>query len=373
VSEFPTSQPQRLPPLYGAIGLAVLALCWIQFTGAWIWPPVRQVEWGVIETHAEKSGAVLLQYPLWLLILGGVMLAVLKDGMTFIRAFTPFSVLLVIMLMASIFGLSMAGSSRITLLWLLSALAGGVVASLLDRESIFRALAAVIIVTMALSVLSYVLLPEYGADRYYTRFVLRGIFQHKNTAGRVSALALTLIFVMRHRLSRRLFVAGLITSMLCLFLSESKTAWLSAAAAIGFLVLVGYLRQRMTPSLSLVSLTGIGLLLLLLVISFAPLLAEAFGRDLTLTGRTTVWQAYLREIRHVVWLGAGPGNVTTVSPFTAHLALELRAHGSIFSPHSFYIGTLGDIGIGGLVYTLLLFGYLVLWLPLSDRGIYTLC
>lgn len=372
MSELSTSQPQRLPPLYGFLGLAILTLCWIQFTGAWIWPPVRQVEWGVIETHADKPGAVLLQYPLWLLILGGLLLAVLKDGMTFVRAFTPFTVLLVIMLIASIFGLSMAASCRITLLWLLSALAGGVVASMLDRDTIFRALAAVIIVTMTLSVLSYLLLPEYGADRYYTRFVLRGVFQHKNTAGRVAALALTLVFVMRHGLSRRMFLAGLITSLLCLLLSESKTAWFSAALAIGFLGLVGALRRRMTPSLSLVSVTVVGLLLLLLVMSFAPLLAEAFGRDLTLTGRTTVWQAYLREIRHVFWLGAGPGNVTTVSPFTAHLSLELRAHGSIFSPHSFYIGTLGDIGIGGLVYTLLLFGYLVLWVPLSDRGIYTL-
>ena len=361
-----------LPTSYGLIGLAVLVLCWIQFTGAWVWPPLRQVEWGVIEAHGEKPGAVLLSYPLWLLILAASALALAKDGMAFIRGFMPFALLMCIMLTASVFGLSMAASSRTTVLWLLSALAGAVVASLLHHDWICRTLAITIVVTMAASLVTYLVLPDYGADRYGTRTVLRGLFEHKNTAGRVAALSLTLIFVLRHSLSRKQFLAGLLSATLCLLLSESKTAWLSAALAISFLGLIDFLRRRFTPALGLAIVAGILLLLAWFVFSFAPLLAEAFGRDLTLTGRTTVWQAYLREIRHVFWMGAGPGNVTTVSPFTANLSLELRAHGSIFSPHSFYIGTLGDIGIAGLVYTLLLLGYFVLWLPLSDRGPFTL-
>jgi exopolysaccharide production protein ExoQ len=360
------------PVLFSVVGLAILVMCWIQFTGAWIWPPLRKVEWGVIEIHPDKPGGVLFQYPLWLLIMAGAALAILKDGMGFIRAFTPFSVMFVFMITASIFGMSMMASSRITLLWLLSALAGGVVASLLERQTILKALAVVILVTMVLSLLSYLLLPAYGADRYYNSLVLRGVYIHKNTAGAVAALSVTLLWVMRRDLPRGLLLPALGFSLACLLLSESKTGWVSALLAISCLTLLDMLRRRVTPALGLLVLASVALLGSLLILSSAAVLADALGRDLTLTGRTAIWQSYLAEIRHVLWLGAGPGNVTTPSPFTAKLSLELRAHGSIFSPHSFYIGTLGDIGLGGLLYTLLLFGFLTFWLPLRHQGPFTL-
>lgn len=368
---FGPNAPPR-PAAYTLIGLAILVLCWIQFTGAWVWAPTRSVEWGVIETYDDKPGAVLLQYPLWLLILLGFGLAVFKQGMAVVRQLLPFGILLGVMLAASVFGLSMAASARVTVLWLLSVLAGAAVASLLDREVLFKGLAAVILATMAASLLSYFLTPDYGSDRYFDRLVLRGLYQHKNTAGRIAALALTLVFVVRNELPRGLRYAALAASASCLLLSESKTAWLSAVLTIAFLQLLHVLRNRVTAGLGVVITGSIVALGILLVLVSAPLLAEAFGRDLTLTGRTSIWAAYLAEIKDVMWLGAGPGNVTTPSPFTAKLALGLRAYGSIFTPHSFYIGTLGDLGVLGLVYTLALFAYLTLWLPLHDRGPFTI-
>jgi len=114
------------------------------------------------------------------------------------------------------------------------------------------------------------------------------------------------------------------------------------------------------------------LLAALLLQVLAPLAVELVGRDLTLTGRTLIWQVYLREISQVWWVGAGPGAFTNVSPLTVPLALELRAMGSIFSPHSYLLGTLGDLGVPGLVYTLLLFGFLTVWLPLRSQGRFAL-
>ncbi len=358
--------------VYGLVGLGILVMCWIQFTGAWIWPPLRTVEWGTIEFQTDKPGGVLFTYPLWLLIISGVGLAVFKDGMSFVRTFQPFTVMLFFMVAASIFGMTMMASSRITFLWLLSALGGAVVASLLERRTIFKAMAVIIAFTMVASLLSYFFLPAYGADRYYTSFVLRGIYNHKNTAGAVAALSITLLFVIRHELPRGWLRLATVSTLLCLFLSESKTGWLSAALAISFLALLSVLRRRVTAGLGALVIAVVLFLFILLIAAFAPILAEAFGRDLTLTGRTAVWESYLAEIRHILWLGAGPGNLTSLSPLTAKLSLELRAHGSISSPHSFYIGTLGDLGLGGLLYTLALFAFFTLWLPLSHRGPFTL-
>ena len=364
----------REPLLFKLVGIAVLVMSWVQFTGVWFWPPVRLSEWGTLSAHeGGKPGGVLFQYPLWLLISAGSGLAVFRHGLVIVRHLWPFLGLLLIMIVASLLGLTPAASIRITLLWMLSVLSGVVVIALLDRQLACRVLALVILMTMLLSLLLYLLLPAHGGDYYGgARLVLRGLFTHKNGAGRVAAIGLALLFVMRHELSRALFWTAFGITVVCLALTDSKTGWLSAVAAIAFLQLVDHLRHRVTPSLGLVVVLGAGVLALLLAAAMAPFIADAIGRDLTFTGRTAIWSIYIDEIRNFLWLGVGPGNVTDVSPVTVKLWMRLRTHGSIFTPHSFYIATLGDIGLPGLLYTMGLMLFLTLWLPLRDRGPFSL-
>jgi O-antigen ligase len=81
-----------------------------------------------------------------------------------------------------------------------------------------------------------------------------------------------------------------------------------------------------------------------------------------------VWSAYWREVSEVSLFGAGPGSFTGPSPITIKLALELRALGSIFSPHSFLLGTWGELGLPGLAYTAFLFFYLAVVLPMRSAS-----
>jgi O-antigen ligase len=352
--------------------LLLLVACWIQYTSAWIWPPARVVAQGTVAAYEAKPYAIVLQYVLWPSILIGLALSLRRRGMAVVRHLSVFMPYLVLMTVSSVFGIWFFQSLRLTILWCLSVLAGAAVAALADRATLTRALIGTIAVTMLASLAMFWVLPDLGSDRYFGRQVLRGVFDNKNQAGRIAALALVVVFALRHDARGWLRNAALFSAGACLVLADSKTALASAALAIAYLWLLERVRGGVHSSLGLLAVGVVLLLAALLLQVLAPLAVELVGRDLTLTGRTLIWQVYLREISQVWWVGAGPGAFTNVSPLTVPLALELRAMGSIFSPHSYLLGTLGDLGVPGLVYTLLLFGFLTVWLPLRSQGRFAL-
>ena len=73
-------------------------------------------------------------------------------------------------------------------------------------------------------------------------------------------------------------------------------------------------------------------------------------------------------MRNDIAFGSGPGSYTSVSPITIPLGLQFRRLGPILSPHNFFIGTLGDLGIPGLLCTLFILAYVIVYLPLAHGG-----
>lgn len=366
--EYPLWRDEPIDRRVTAFALVLLVGSWIQFTSAWFWPPVRIIAHGTIDPYDNKPFAVPFQYALWALVIVGVALAWRKEGLAIARRLKMFWPYLGLMILSSILGIWPLNSLRLSVLWLLSVLAGASIATIAPRLSIVRWLAAIVLATMFLSLLMFVLLPEHGSDRYFDGLVLRGVFDNKNTTGRVAALALVVVYAFRHDLGRTLRLTALASAALCLALSDSKAGLVSALLAIGYLGLISILRRRTSGGLAAASLVGALLIGAMLILSFAPFLADLVGRDVTLTGRTLVWEVYVRRINDMLLTGGGPGSFTNVSPLTTSLALELRSVGRIFSPHNFLIGTYGDLGLPGLLYTVGLFGYLTTVLPLRHEG-----
>jgi O-antigen ligase len=85
----------------------------------------------------------------------------------------------------------------------------------------------------------------------------------------------------------------------------------------------------------------------------------ALGRNLTFTGRDSIWVAYYQKMIESPWIGRGPGAFTSISPFTTVIANRLREFGFILSPHSMFLGVFGDGGVVGLIAMLLGYCYVL--------------
>lgn len=346
-------------------GLVLLAACWIQFTSAWYWPPVQQETWGTISAWQGKLHAVPFQYSLWAALVACWALQVWRLGLTSLAALGLFVPYAAVMVTSSLLGQWPAESVRLTVQWIVCVAAGVLVASLVERGRLPTALVAVGAVTVGLSLLLYGVLPAYGTAYYGSEAVLRGVFDNKNQAGRVSALVLVVAVVFRRQVPAWLAAAAIVGAALCLLLSNSRTALVSALATLLFLHLLGSLRRRVDVALGTLAVVASVLLAGLAALWVFPLVTELLGRDATLTGRTELWETYLHHMQPYMALGAGPGSFTRMSPITINIVYELRM-GNVFNAHSFLLGTLGDLGIPGLLATLWLFGWLGVVVPLRS-------
>lgn len=148
---------------------------------------------------------------------------------------------------------------------------------------------------------------------------LRGAFTHKNGLGRMACLGVLLAAALLRDPDRRLHRGGLALigpALACLALSQSATAMVSAALAVGlvgFYTLLGRLQGLARAVLILLALQLTAALLLWLDLYLVPFL-DALGKDATLTGRVPLWAELDPDIGGRLWLGYGyeafwtPGN-----------------------------------------------------------------
>ncbi len=135
-----------------------------------------------------------------------------------------------------------------------------------------------------------------------------GLWTHKNTLGGIMALGVGIgaaaAIVTPER--RKLWIGCAIAAFALVLLSTSKTALIASMLGVGVIVLCMVMRRgpvHMITALAgaaVVVIAGAGIVLL------APdLIVAAIGRDLTLTGRTDIWEASARFVEAKPWLGYG--------------------------------------------------------------------
>jgi O-antigen ligase len=135
-----------------------------------------------------------------------------------------------------------------------------------------------------------------------------GLWTHKNTLGGIMALGVAIgaaaAVVARER--RNLWIGVALGAFVLVILSTSKTALI--ASALGLAIMAACALMRRGPVAAIVVSAGaLGAIVLGAgIVLLAPdLLVGALGRDLTLTGRTDIWEAAARFVEAKPWLGYG--------------------------------------------------------------------
>jgi O-antigen ligase len=184
----------------------------------------------------------------------------------------------------------------------------------------------------------------------------KGAFFHKNILGRESAAA-AIVFLTIAVFERRAlpFAAYLLAVAVCV-LSGSRTGWVMTFAASSLVPLMHlYSRERLGAAAVVLSFAPLLLLAGLLVVAQADLLATSFGRDLTFTGRTSLWAEVLHGVAERPLLGYGyrafwdPDGAAT-----ADIAYRLGWFPD--HSHSAFVDAAADFGIVGPILFVALLG-----------------
>jgi len=177
-----------------------------------------------------------------------------------------------------------------------------------DWKALLNVLAAGFVILAAGSFALGLLAPSIGRMTFEHPGAWSGLWTHKNTLGGIMALGVAIgagaAIVTPER--RELWIGVGLACFALVLLSTSKTALLASVlglGVIGFCMMIrrGPLAATIAGSGVLVAIiAGAGLVLL------APdIVVAALGRDLTLTGRTDIWEASARFVEAQPWLGYG--------------------------------------------------------------------
>lgn len=179
--------------------------------------------------------------------------------------------------------------------------------SLKEQLQLFGWIFGTIIV---LTILFAVLLPKYGLMGGVHQGAWRGIYNHKNGLGRImvpSAVVFCLLALTAQK-QRWIFWSLLSASVMLILFSKASSPLINLLILMSLLSILPILRWNylfMVPVL--IGMSSAGIILYILFTNNAELLAGAFGKDLTLTGRTNFWPLMIDKIWEKPWLGYGYG------------------------------------------------------------------
>lgn len=157
-----------------------------------------------------------------------------------------------------------------------------------------------------LSVAFAVALPAYGVTQEIHEGAWRGVFTQKNTLGQVMTLGALALVLLAASTGRRLAWGAAALCAALVLLSTSTTAAAVLGSMLALLLLYRALRLR--PSRMMVVLSLAGLLaggVGLWTATNTETVFALVGKDATLTGRTTLWDAVGARIAERPWVGHG--------------------------------------------------------------------
>ena len=160
------------------------------------------------------------------------------------------------------------------------------------------------------SLLFAILLPKFGIMGGIHAGAWRGIYTHKNGLGRTMLLSIIifLLLALTTKKNRWLFWTLLGTSIAMLLLSKSSSPLINLMILMTIFLMLQIVRWNylfLVPAL--MGILCVGTISYVLLITNAGQIASAFGKDLTLTGRTDFWPLILDKIWENPWLGYGFG------------------------------------------------------------------
>lgn len=191
---------------------------------------------------------------------------------------------------------------------LATTLAGLYLAVRFGRGDVLSLVACAFAITLVLSWVFALALPDLGIMSGINEGAWRGVFTHKNTLGIYMLLSTVVFFFLaaRSRKYRWLAWMGIGLSIGLLLLSRSMTPLVVGMALIAVFGLTKIL--RLSPFHSVLGLVLSSILIVLAATAIwmnIDSVLGVIGRDVTLTGRTKLWAEVWDRIQSEFWLGYG--------------------------------------------------------------------
>lgn len=177
-----------------------------------------------------------------------------------------------------------------------------------DWRELLRVLGGGYIVLIAGSLALGLIAPSIGRMTFEHPGAWSGLWTHKNTLGGIMALGAVICAAAANVTPGRrgLWIVASLGALALVVFSTSKTALVASllgysVIALGIIVRRGPVHMIVASACVVsVLIAGAGIVLL------APdLVVAALGRDMTLTGRTEIWEASARFVEAQPWLGYG--------------------------------------------------------------------
>jgi O-antigen ligase len=218
-------------------------------------------------------------------------------------------------------------------------------------EWFLRAVRINLRIILALSLAAAIAMPlsAFNSEEARTLFGvarLEGITTHPNTLAAIAVVAI--ILEMRKSKS----ALWLTLAFIAIALAQSNTAW------IALIIALAVMKGRVGQALRYIAAAGVILLSALVVLSYVStesIWASVLGGDLTLNGRTRIWDAAMMGFAQYPIFGYGPD---LLGPGFRDLYLpNFDAAGQA---HNQFVQSLAGAGIVGLAALLVLFTVLIL-------------
>ncbi|MDR3742412.1 MAG: O-antigen ligase family protein [Terracidiphilus sp.] len=214
-----------------------------------------------------------------------------------------------------------------------------------DGDQLIRSVWIIIALTGLLSFPAQMLLVHADSDGWGWR----GAFLQKNELGSAMMIGITtLIADQRCRAVMRYTTFALFAVLLVL--SGSVTSMVCTAAGMLFYVYLSAGR-KLRPILA-IAVVASGIMAALYGDSLVDLFMGTTGKDMTFTGRTSVWAIALQKIAEHPILGYGYGGFWSSEAETVH---QYVGNWAPRHAHDAYLNIWLDLGIFGLVFTLWMF------------------
>ena len=231
-------------------------------------------------------------------------------------------------------------------------------ASTYNLQQQLRLVAWALGITSLISLFYTLALPSYGIENGIHQGAWRGPFIQKNIFARVLIFS-CLIYISidpKQIWHKYMIFCGLVLSLGLTILSRSTTALI----ALALLLLLGFICKflRLRDLVAIPSIATLMLFLssiILVIASKAETILTSMGKDLTLSGRTTIWASLIEQIKLRPWFGYGYFGFWTTEEAKSTMT---KLFGTTYVPshsHNGYLELVTSFGLVGAILFMITF------------------
>lgn len=236
-----------------------------------------------------------------------------------------------------------------------------VVIIIVNKYRILTVLKMTFLAGALMAICSYIIVylnPNYGimTDNYFLG-LWRGIFAHKNLLSIFSSfhllISVFLLFYERGIFKRILYLVVAILHFFLLLFSGSSTGLVALFISFVIPLLLVFIFKINNKNLLISCLTFyliiFNILVYFLIISLDNIV-QIFGKDLTFTGRTIIWDAVINMVIERPFFGYGYGSFWKEDSFTFNYVNQYVPWSDLhFQAHNGFLDILTSIGFIGLI------------------------